>query len=397
MAAIAPVAVERRGLYYPWVHFSSDDWVKRALIVFPGLHRMVSQDQQPDDSELVNSLRANNLIRNSNLRTNNTFFASRTLETLIREDLNSAGEAFQARFGRDAAKASGQPSFQMNLGKDTSGLLPDFLVSHGLAWRPDEIYMDNPLYHELHPDLGHAVMGTLAMACAEDEGLHIVGGDSPRGRDVSAELNCTMAAGDMSGPYKHFVRKELRPNAVHASSDDLFHSVVNFNCDVSALRLDGVMALQAEREPLRNLKQKLQEMALTIPPMANLKSREEAFRDKANEIISHWKVDNLNWSKFVRELLPFEKFGAGSGKLAETIPTMLPAVAGATAWNVVDATAGISIALLTHVGVSYAKVRKQSAESPFRYMTLAQQKGVSFYLTTVTDREPGPDVRPIAS
>src|SRR5262249_9254096 len=157
------------------------------------------------------------------------------------------------RFGRDAAKVSGRPSFKMNLGKDTSGLLPDFLVRHGLAWRPDEAYMDNPLYHELHPDLGHAVMGTLAMACAEDEGLHIVGSDSPRGRDVSAELNSTLATGDLSGPYKHFVRKELRPKAVHASSDDLFHTVVNFNCDVSELQLDGLLALQAEREPLRHL------------------------------------------------------------------------------------------------------------------------------------------------
>ena len=96
------MALERRGLYYPWVHFSSDDWVKRALIVFPGLHRMAAQDQQPSDSEVVRSLRTNILVRNSNLRTNNTLFASRTLETFIHEDLNSAGEAFQARFGRES-------------------------------------------------------------------------------------------------------------------------------------------------------------------------------------------------------------------------------------------------------------------------------------------------------
>lgn len=190
---------------------------------------------------------------------------------------------------------------------------------------PDETYMDNPLNHELHPDLGHAVMGTLAMACAEDEGLHIVGGDSPRGRDVSAELNGTMAAGDLSGPYKHFVRRELRPKAVHASSDDLFHSVVNFNCDVSALRLDGVLALQAEREPLRNLKQKLQEMALAIPPMANLRSREEAFRDKANEIISHWKEGNRNWSKSCASCSRSRNLAQGQGSwLRRSPPCFLP-------------------------------------------------------------------------
>jgi hypothetical protein len=43
-------AVERRGLYYPWVHFHSDDWLKKALIVFPGLVRMVADDQIPNDT-----------------------------------------------------------------------------------------------------------------------------------------------------------------------------------------------------------------------------------------------------------------------------------------------------------------------------------------------------------
>jgi hypothetical protein len=35
--ATATIPVERRALYYPWVHFHSDDWVKKALLVFPGV------------------------------------------------------------------------------------------------------------------------------------------------------------------------------------------------------------------------------------------------------------------------------------------------------------------------------------------------------------------------
>ncbi len=74
-------------------------------------------------------------------------------------------------------------------------------------------------------------MGTIAMACTEDAGLHIVGVDSPRGKDVSAEINSTLAAKDRAGAYKRFVRKQFRPEDLKPSADELFHFLVHINCD----------------------------------------------------------------------------------------------------------------------------------------------------------------------
>ena len=360
--------VERRGLYYPWVHFQSDEWVKKALLVFPGLFRMVAAEQVPNDSLLVYELRARGLISHADLGTPNSQDAQRQLQRLVQEDLNANPEIFRHLFGRKAARQSGQPSFQMHLGK-TSTDLGGFLRTNGLAWKPDN--PEQSEYSELHPDLGQAVMGTIAMACAEDAGLHIVGVDSPRGRDVSAELNNTLVAKDRAGPYKTFVRKELRPDAIQPSADKLFHVLVSFNCDVSQLDAESIAKLQTEREPMRVLKREVQQLVTEIPEMKDAAMQEEAFRDRANDIVKSWQKDRANLSKYMREVLALDAFGGGAGKLLNVVQDKLTSLgAGAVGTQVFNATAGLAIGLLTHLGTSYGKVKKREEDSPWRYIDL---------------------------
>lgn len=44
---------ERIGLYYPYVHFRSDEWLKKTLIVFPGIKQII-----PDDHRQFNEVMA---------------------------------------------------------------------------------------------------------------------------------------------------------------------------------------------------------------------------------------------------------------------------------------------------------------------------------------------------
>lgn len=384
--------VERRALYYPWVHFHSDEWVKKALLVFPGLFRMVADAQVPSDTALIHDLRANGLIRHANLDSPNAIDAQVSLKALIEQDLARDTERFKALFGKEAAQSSGQPSFQMNPGK-ASGDLFSFLQKNELAWKPD--HPEHWEYQELHPDLGQAVMGTIAMACAEDAGLHILGVDSPRGKDVSSKLNSTLTAGDRAGAYKTFVRKEFYADEVHAGADQLFHTLVRVNCDVSKLDARSLIKLQEEREPLRILKRRAQELAAQIPEMKDPREREQAFRDRASDIIKAWQKDKANLLNYSRALFAVDALGGGAGKFLDVMKDKLipmGAAAGPVV-SVLDATSGIAIALLTHVGVSYAKVKKQESESPWRYMTLAEDHGATFSISTTQEQDEGVDMR----
>ena len=45
-------------LYYPWMHFQSDDWVKLALLTWDAVRRVRATDLPPRDSDLVRQVRA---------------------------------------------------------------------------------------------------------------------------------------------------------------------------------------------------------------------------------------------------------------------------------------------------------------------------------------------------
>jgi hypothetical protein len=377
------IPVERKALYYPWVHFHSDEWVKKALLVFPGMFRMVANQQLPNDSQLVYDLRSKGLIQRADLETRNSVGAQQVLRELIQQDLDRDTAGFIQRFGSDAALRSGQPSFQMNPGKAAWELI-ELLRRNRLLWAPP--HPEHEMYVELHPDLGQAVLGTIAMACAEDAGLQVLGVNSPRGRDRSAELNSTLAAKDRTGPYMCFVRKETPAPLERPNADQLFHFMVHLNCDVSRLDAAAIVALHDEREPMRLLKERVEALALSIPEMKDPKRRQEALEQRANEIVVQWQADRMNLSKVTRELFALDAFAGGTAKLMEVLESkILPAGAGVLAGtSFAGVYGGIALGVVAHATASINKVRKAEKNSPWRYMTLAEEHGASFSLNTIS-------------
>ena len=373
---------ERWGLYYPYVHFRDETWLKKTLLVFPGLVRMVSPDQVPDDSDLVNQLRHHKvpLIREADLATVNARSAQEHLQRLFSEDLAENEVGLLARFGEIATLTSGLPSFQMNLGKAGSELAA-FLRRSNLAWGPQ--CPEAPEYSELHPDVGNAVMGALAIACARDAGLHIVGSHDDK---VSPTLNQLMLLRDLEAPYNHFVRGALPPETSHRpDADTLFQLVVRLNCDVSKLDVNGLQALHNEREAFLKLKEQLEKVAASIPAMEDHKQREERWRATADRIVTDWERDRLNLSNVVREAAGLEKFGSGAKSLAETLyEKVLPFTTGAAATflPVIGTSGGLLIGLVTHLGASYVRARGAALSSPYHYMTMAKERGALFSLSS---------------
>jgi hypothetical protein len=47
------VALDRDGLYYPYIHVTDPNWLKSTLLCFPHLRRMVPANYAPDDSKEI--------------------------------------------------------------------------------------------------------------------------------------------------------------------------------------------------------------------------------------------------------------------------------------------------------------------------------------------------------
>ena len=101
-----------------------------------------------------------------------------------------------------------------------------------------------------------------------------------------------------------------------------------------------------------------------------------------------WERDKANLSSFAREL-----FGEGAleqpQKLMEKVAekALGPEAAGAivgglSGQTMIAAGAGFAIGLVFRAGSSALKVRKQSRESSFRYLTMMEREGVSFLLSS---------------
>jgi len=369
---------ERLGLYYPYVHFRDDEWLKKTLLVFPGLQRMVADDQLVFDSQLVAELAHGDkpLVRRADLHSGSASNAEFDLIALIREDLDRDRDGFLATYAQEGTLRSGN-SFQMNIGK-TSASLADFLHSTGLAWTPS--HPDQQTYSELHPRLGRAALGMIAVACAKYEGLHIV---APAEDEPSRELNLCLASNDSKLPYKVLVRGEpLQDRGLAATADSILEVIVYCNCNVAGLDAQGLLELNDEREALRNLKTELQKIAETVPDIKNPATLEERLKDEASRVIKTWKQDRLNWSSLAKSVFAVDQIAEGATteglKLAITTFGPLGAAAALSSGALIDAAAGLGIGLVAHAVGTAMKTKAASKKSPFRYLTLAQKRGVAF-------------------
>jgi hypothetical protein len=128
----------------------------------------------PQDSDGIRALEQAQLL---NYATLSTPGVHRTIEKLlarIEADV-AADPQFVARFSEEASnklkESSGDRYGYQLLSYKASRLLDELKRMH-LAWEPN--VPDGDHYLEMHPQIGETIMSTLAVACALDDGLHVV-------------------------------------------------------------------------------------------------------------------------------------------------------------------------------------------------------------------------------
>ena len=263
------MAVGVDALNYPYIRVRSADWLKRTLLIFPHVVRMTPfHDAPADDPEVAafTSYESGNkpLLRAADLFAAHVRAAQLELVQELRHRLESEGLIFRRRFGRrterehDTGSVGGQStvwkrrlspgaSFQIHREK-IFGELTEFLRKEDLAWAPDSEFADGPNYLEMHPQLGEAVMATLAMACAENEGLQVVTEfpglhgkllGTPREKILAACIDGAKRSGQTSGRQ-------------------IAEFLVYRRCNVDMLSAENIVALKRERDALADFRSKLE-------------------------------------------------------------------------------------------------------------------------------------------
>jgi hypothetical protein len=231
-------------------------------------------------------------------------------------------------------------------------------------------------------------MATLAVACAENEGLQVV-------------TEFPKLHGSLIGTPRDAILKaclEDPKNSGQTSGKQVAEFLVYRRCDVAALTAERIAALKSERDALAEFRGKLEDLAATLPPTIHSEvTLEERLNDLVSDIFRKWQSDQANLSTYARRL-----FGEGAldepAKLAQKLVESAiskesgaavvagTAVAGAhlgglTLDIAAGAAAGFVVAVVFRAVRTWGETKKAAKESPFRYLTALQDQGVTFSLT----------------
>jgi hypothetical protein len=237
-----------------------------------------------------------------------------------------------------------------------------------------------------------------AIACAQDDGLDIVGDKR------SGELHQCLLQKELNSVYESWLglSNDIDPPPP-ASGEELMEFILGMSGNLSALSVDALRALSAERAPIDELIGALREEAAKIPTMSPGQKRDDAFKEAISKILRKWEGDRNNLSNFRRAF-----FGQDTNKLATsfattvadktltglatgtlgaagkaTLATTITGSAANLGWvgtlaagGVIGAGAGLIVGIIAHSGITYHRQAKRAKNSPFRFLTTLENAGV---------------------
>lgn len=403
-----PTRSSAGALYYPHIHIQNPDWLRANLILFPVVKRMVPFDWEPNDGDPIRPFampwgNREALLQPANLQSSRAIQAQNDLAAKLRRDAEDA--EFLRRFGRDSnTDLRADPyGFQIHTGKLAKALRRVLKVDGAYAREPKlkEPSSEAQFYIQVHPRIGAAVMSTLAIACAQVEGLDIVGDER------SGELRDCLLMRDLESVYDAWLGyRTVADPPRQPSGEELFEFILMVSGDLSALTVEQLHAFSAERAAIADVLTELRKEAAHIPAMDAGPQRDEAFRDAASKVLDQWQADSRNMRGFVRVL-----FGGGnlsklttnfaakvaekmfSGATAGAVTAAGGTTAGMTAGSasgsvlagtIIGAGAGLAVGLVAHAAGSAWAVSRRTR--PYRFLTMLEKEGVVFR----SDAQPPP-------
>jgi hypothetical protein len=364
---------DRDALYYPYIHFRNDEWVKLTLLTFGRLRRIVPyRFKETRDSALVTELRRLNgshcgyLIREEYLGS----LAVKDAQTKMLEVLTQHEDYIRAQYSKENAKLDyGErfESFLMHRGK-LEGLL-DKLTEWKIAWNPQPINMNEyepgepEEWFAMHPKLGEAIMSNFAIAVARDQGLDIV--------TYKADLHHKIAASTDEGVFAKLLGENPRPQVAskEANINDLAEITLSMNFDFTKLTAKNIADLIHDGKDLKNFKDSLVKDAFSIPPIEDPIERHRRLKEAARGVMDRWLSYKQSLPQFALDCI----LDTTDVKL----PDQIAALVGASSYTELGAGAGLAIGFLGYSGVKVFRKYQENQKSPLQYLTKIQNGGAS--------------------
>jgi hypothetical protein len=398
-------AMTQRALYYPYIHISDVDWLRGTLLLFNSVSRMLPPNYPsgPDDDPRLAGFQQADLLRRADIFSDRSYRAQDILVAKLH--LSVQDRKFLEQYGQDATLARLTPEhpygFQIH-GDKASLRVRDELIDLGLAWKPGtlEPYDMEGDYYQMHPRVGQAIMATIAVACAQHEGLDIVGDAR------SGPLHQALLDKDIESIYDTWLGEGAMAAPLPTSPEEVFEFLIATVADVSELSPQALIDL--DREPLTALLDAIRAAARQIPAMDPGPQREEYFADTTADIMAQWREGRKNLSRFWRtffgggaseDVTTFLKKGADGatksigGGVAGGIAShaMFASGIGGLEQGLFAATGSLMVGLSTRAITSVRRVRAERLHSPYRYLSQLQDVGVTFR-SADTAPSPGPAI-----
>jgi hypothetical protein len=367
------IALDRDALYYPYIHVHDVNWLKSTLLCFPSIHRILPDVYVPDgftesDSEEIKQFCRTKGARGALLQPCKSVhsYAPANAANELQRKIESRREFFVNTYSRSKTKEQfGNEANRFKLhDSKVSYYLIHYMEENDLAWRDEDRQ-----WIIVHPKLGTAIMSTIALAIAQNDGLDIV---TPSDR---AHYGASLS--DESQIFDNLLKEGSSPIAPLREdlTDDLAEIVLTTLFDVSRLTPDQIATLQKDGKDLRQFKSTVAETAAQIPNIADPDTRYRRLRETANEIIEEWHKYKRDLPRFALEAI----INATDIKPPEWSAAFL---AGASAHHVLGLGTSIVVGVLTYSGTKVLRTYRQRVNSPYRYLTRIYREGATLKTPT---------------
>ncbi|TBF24864.1 MULTISPECIES: hypothetical protein [Rhizobium] len=370
-------------LYYPYIRIRNLNWLKGTLLIYPNVYRMVPDDFSPWDDrdgtlEFAQTSRGGEaLLARAEIGSPRSVDAQSILAEKLKKDIEDP--EFCRRYNQTTARqlqlhdGYGVQLHKYKISKDIRGILE----SAQLSWKPHKYEPDDPtgdLYIEVHEHIGEAIMSTIAIACADYHGANVVA--EPR----AEKLHRCLVEKKLDEIYDAWLHPKRQLQApAQQTGESAFEFMIEFSCDLSALRACDIVELGDDREAIKALLEYLNKQVSEIS-MDSRPQLERSMKDAISGALNQWESDRKLLSNVGKKLL-----GAGSIKPGADFfkkiyeKASAPAMAGGgaiigglTSAGIMGALGGIAIGVVPTV----LAVREKQKTSPLRYLTAMTRAGI---------------------
>ncbi|GJL57832.1 MAG: hypothetical protein NPIRA03_06890 [Nitrospirales bacterium] len=358
--------LDRDALYYPYIQIHDVNWLKATLLCFPQVRRMVPSwvklREQPDIAEFrkVKGPRNQPLLVEEDVNQSAVYQAQQRLLAHIKDHEDFLIEKYSEDHSQ---RANLHGTFQIHQGKMHD--LLEYCKENKLAWNmtpPEGAYPGE--WIAVHPNLGKAIMSTMALAIANDKGLEIVTPSSGAHHAIVSN-NDADVFDDLIGKPKVHGAGTLSDSD---KADDLAEMVMTTTFDLDRLTAEQIAELLKEGKGLQEFKTMLGDIAKKLPYIPNPTDREERLQLQAQEVIENWENYKKSLPRFALDAL------VDATKVefpAISVPFLL---AGANLISLAVG-AGLAVGILAHSGMKIWRQYQDNVTSPYQYLSRIEKAG----------------------